>query len=350
MKRALASAGLMTVLVWASYAQENGSLPEFEAASVKPTTQPDPMAGMMSGGGIVRIQMGCSGGPGTGDPGRFTCTATNLHTLIARAWGMDSYQIAGPGTIDSERFDIAAKIPEGTTKEQFNLMLQKLLADRFHLAVHHEDREQAAYTLTVGKNGHKLETPKEGDTETAMEAMMKGRDGDGPAGQAMRTMMGGGGGSVSQGQVRQFSMQSGPGPGGRGRGGPIAVTMMNGSARMIGRRATMTDLTRQLSQQLGRPVLDQTGLTGEWNFSVEFSADSIGRGQMGSMMATMQAAAQAHAGGSGGAPGNAEPAEPSTAPTLPNALEKQLGLKLDARKAPADTIVVDKVEKVPTEN
>jgi uncharacterized protein (TIGR03435 family) len=348
MRRVMASAGLLAAMVWGMYGQESGNAPEFEAASVKPTSQPDPSA--MMGGGMVRIRMGCSGGPGTDDPGRFTCNAMNLHTLMTQAWGVDSYQITGPSTLDNERFDIAAKIPEGTTKEQFRFMLQKLLTDRFHLVMHHEQREQSVYLLNIGKNGHKLQTPKEGDTETAMEAMTKGRDGDGVNPEMMKRMTIGGGGPDS-GQIRMMVTNAGGSGGGGGRmGGHIATSMVNGQARMIGRRATMTDLVRQLSQQLDRPVLDQTGLAGEWNFTVDFAAESLGgRGGAG-MMVAMQAAAQMQGSTGGGGNVKTDASEPANAASLPNALDKQLGLKLESKKAPADTIVVDKLEKVPTEN
>jgi len=339
MKRAMFGAGLMACTVLAVYGQDAGNPQEFEAASIKPTTQPDPAAGIM-GGGMVRIRMGCTGGPGTDDPGRFDCAGVNLRMLMAQAWNVKNYQVAGPSTLDNERFDLVAKVPAGATRDQFRSMLQKLLADRFQMTTHHEDREYQVYGLSVAKSGHKLQVPKEGDTQTAMEAMMADRDG--AMGPAAREAMGGAAGPG----VRQMMMTTNA-RGGGGRGGHIATSMMNGRARMVGRRATMEDLVRSLSQQLDRPVVDQTGIEGEWNFSMEFSAEGLGNRDMAGMMAAVKARA-AMAGG-GGEPG-AEAVDPSTAPTLPNALEKQLGLKLDSRKAPADTIVVDKVEKVPTEN
>ncbi len=345
MKRAMASAGLFSILACGMYGQNGGTVPEFDAVSVKPTTQEIPSAGMMAGGGRFSFRMGCSGGPGTDDPGRYTCTAANLRMLVTQAWGIENYRVFGPSTLDSERFDIAAKIPEGATRDQFRLMLQKMIVDRFHMVLHHEDRELPVYSLTIAKNGHKLQAPKEGDTETAMEAMQKDRAGDGPN-PALRKMAEAGSGS----QTGQVMMMVGRNPTGRGRGGPIATMMSNGEAQMIGRRATMTDLTRQLSNQLDKPVVDETGLAGEWNFTLQFAADSIGGRGMGPMIGAMQSRVGGMSAGAGSPSGTSEATEPSAAPPLPNALEKQLGLKLESKKAPADTIVVDKLEKVPTEN
>src|SRR5439155_11317218 len=71
-------------------------------------------------------------------------------------YGVKGYQIAGPSWLDSERYDIAAKIPKGATKEQFMLMLQSLLAERFKLTLHREKKDLPMYALVVGKNGPKM--------------------------------------------------------------------------------------------------------------------------------------------------------------------------------------------------
>ena len=79
------------------------------------------------------MMFGCRGGPGTADPGRLTCTNANLGMLMMRAYGVQSYQITSPDWFNSERFDITAKVADGATKEQLNLMLQNLLAERFQV-------------------------------------------------------------------------------------------------------------------------------------------------------------------------------------------------------------------------
>jgi len=115
--------------------------PQFEAASVK-----------ASAGSGTDIR----GGPGTADPGLFTCHNFPLSALIARAYDLQSYQLAGPAWLDQARFDVTARVPAGAMAEQFRLMLQDLLARRFHLATHEERREMRVWELTVGAGGAKL--------------------------------------------------------------------------------------------------------------------------------------------------------------------------------------------------
>src|SRR5581483_9473134 len=109
--------------------------PAFEAASVKPS-------------GPKSIRM-FEGGPGTRDPGRITWSRATLHDVIYDAFHLqDGEQISGPDWIASEPYDITAKIPAGATKEQFRLMLQGLLAERFHMVLHHQSKEFPVYFLT----------------------------------------------------------------------------------------------------------------------------------------------------------------------------------------------------------
>ena len=313
------------------WAQTPDKLPEFEAASVKPTGQPSQM---IAPGGRVQIRFGCSGGPGTDDPGRYSCTGMNLRSYITQAYGVRGYEISGPDTLDSLRFDVEAKIPQGTTPHQFKQMLQRLLADRFHLATHQEKRELPVYALIVSKDGHKMQPAKEGDTETAADAIAKDRDGD-RATRPPSPMPGG------EERVMRQMVMIGAGPKGRGSS-HIAMSMVNGRTMLYGRSATIADLTGFLSGQLNRPVIDHTELNGAWNFTIEFELDDSVRNNMGAMMA------QAHAAAGVSMP--AESAEPSGAPSVFTAFQKQLGLKLEPRKEPADIVVVDRFEKTPTDN
>ena len=77
--------------------------------------------------------------------------------------------------MDSERFDVRAKVPPDTTPDQVNLMLQKLIADRFRMTIHRETKELPIYALVLGKNGHKLKTPNPDDKEPPIDAVMAGR-------------------------------------------------------------------------------------------------------------------------------------------------------------------------------
>src|ERR1035438_3438389 len=146
MQRAILAASLIIFTSCAAFGQDAAESPTFEVASVKPA-EPQAM-GMMS------IMM--RGGPGSPDPGQITYSGVSLKNVLMNAYGVKGYQINGPKWLDSERFDIAAKIPMGATKEQFKLMLQNLLAERFKLTLHHETKELPMYALVVGTGGSKL--------------------------------------------------------------------------------------------------------------------------------------------------------------------------------------------------
>src|SRR5262249_35474419 len=120
--------------------------PTFEVASIKPAP---PMTG-----GIMR--MGSTGGPETKDPTRFSCENCTLSMLLLQAYDIKPYQLNAPGWMNSERFEISAKVPPGATKEQFRQMIQNLLAQRFNVKIHKESKESQTYDLTVNKGGPKF--------------------------------------------------------------------------------------------------------------------------------------------------------------------------------------------------
>jgi uncharacterized protein (TIGR03435 family) len=125
----------------------------------------------------IQEQMRMSGGPGTKDPGRITYNGVTLKMLLKRAYDISPDQISGPDWLDSERYDIVAKVPPGTTPEQFRLMLQNLLAERFELRQHRETKTLPVYLLTVANNGPKLEPtetlPEYKDDEESKAASQK---------------------------------------------------------------------------------------------------------------------------------------------------------------------------------
>jgi uncharacterized protein (TIGR03435 family) len=130
---------MLAVLVCAGVAAGQS----FEVASVKPsTTGPK--------GPPVH------GGPGSTDPGTVTLTFIDLSRLIAMAYGINPYQMVGPDWLSSSHFDIAAKLAPGTTVQQYRLMLQNLLADRFKMTFHRDQKEGRVFDLVVAKNGAKL--------------------------------------------------------------------------------------------------------------------------------------------------------------------------------------------------
>ena len=134
-------------LVYSIHAQSTTSL-EFEVASIKPSPPPD---------GQGRT-VGCIGGPGNGDPGLLTCRNMNLANLVSMAYKLSYYQLSAPDWMKDPfaMFDLNARVPEGATRNELNVMMQNLLADRFKLVVHRESREIQQYDLVVAKNGPKF--------------------------------------------------------------------------------------------------------------------------------------------------------------------------------------------------
>jgi uncharacterized protein (TIGR03435 family) len=133
MIRAVAGTSLLIAMAGGLFAQTDASAPAFEVASVK-VSAPMPA-------GAFRINMG--GGPGSTDPGRVTYQGVTLKGLIARAYGVKEYQVEGPQWLDCERYDVIATIPQGADKAQVGLMMQRLLAERFALTLHHESKPMA---------------------------------------------------------------------------------------------------------------------------------------------------------------------------------------------------------------
>jgi uncharacterized protein (TIGR03435 family) len=233
----------LLALTLAAAAQSNaqpGKL-EFEVASVKP-------AALQEGG---RGFVGRQGGPGTADPSRVTYTNYPLKGLITTAFDLKTYQVTGAGWLDTERFDIVAKIPEGATKEQVNVMLQNLLVDRFKLTLHHVTKEFPLYELVVGKNGPKLKASAEDPSGADGPGTGPGRGGPPP--------MGKDGFPVLPPGRRGMIMMS--------TGGPL---------RIAANVQSMNDLSNMLGNQIGSPVIDKTGLTGTYDFTLEFVPDRAG--------------------------------------------------------------------------
>jgi uncharacterized protein (TIGR03435 family) len=276
----------------------------FEVASVKPTApSPD---------GRVRIMM--RGGPGTSDPGQVTYQGRSLKDLISSAYRVKSFQVSGPGWLDTERFDIVAKVPEGTTKEQFSVMLQNLLVERFKLAVHRETKDFPLYELTIAKGGPKLKPSTEDPSAAA------GPPPPGPP-------------PLGKDGFPQLPA---------GRPGLMMNALPDGDRRVMAMVQPVSVLADMLSNLMDSPVIDKTGLTGKFDFTLEFVAEpEIGAGPLGAVPAPQP---------------NADPGQPASlgAPDEPaglfTAVQEQLGLKLERKKGPLDVWVVDRAEKVPAEN
>jgi uncharacterized protein (TIGR03435 family) len=207
-----------------------------------------------------------------------TAVYTTVSDLIVFAYGVHVGQISGaPAWVESDNFDITGK-PEGggqPNPNQFKTMLQKLLADRFQLTVHRDKKQLTVYALTVGKNGPKL---------TRSEAAS-----------------------------------------------PIPNLIFRAGNWPV-QNATMEEFAGVMQAHLDRPVVDQTGLKGRFDFQLQWTPDET---------------PSASPGGPGEPPKPPERAD--SLPDLFTAIQQQLGLKLESTKAQVDILVIDKVEK-PSEN
>ena len=305
---------------------------EFEVATIKSWSPPSPQPGMRMG-----IRIGSRGGPGTNDPGQISWEGMTLKNLLTTAYNLKAYQVKGPDWLDTERFSIVAKVPAGATKEQVPIMLQKLLVERFQIKFHHEAPEVPVYELVVGKGGPKLkESPPVPDPP---KDAPKSADAPPPP--------------------PPFPPKMGPDgcpvrpPG--ARGGSVFM-MMPGRFRMCATQMRVDELANTLTNQLNRPVIDKTGLTAKYDFSLEFLPEGGGgmmpmiNGMPGGGGGMVASASQAGPPPGGGPGGRMEDPNQEPAPPLAAALQSQLGLKLEAKRAPADMLVIDSMEKTPTEN
>ena len=216
-----------------------------------------------------------------GQPGResiefgaasLTMRNVRLTACIRWAYGVQDFQIAGPGWLNDVWFDIFAKPANEAKVAELREMLQTLLADRFKLAVHRDAKEMTTFILTVGKNGHKMQ-PAEAE------------------------------------------------------GSPSFQT---GKLSLTGQGATVGQLTEFLSRELREPLIDRTGLTGRFNYFLDiepYFTEEMRR-----------------SGGPDGGP------PPEATSIIATAVQAQLGLKLESKKAPVEMIVVDHMEKTPAEN
>jgi uncharacterized protein (TIGR03435 family) len=267
---------------------------------------------------------GNSGGPGTTDPGRIHLCCVGMFSLLMRAYDVQIDQISGPSWIMDNMgpnlYQVDATMPAQTTKAQFQLMMQSLLAERFHLTVHRETRSFPGYELVVAKDGPKLKESKPDPNATIPDSQQppkRGADGTFilPIGPQMLT-------SLGRGMIRVQAQEKSIGDLVKGMGSMIAQSL----------GADPTDFASRKAR-----VIDKTGLTGKYDFTLEFSCEGCrGLGSNLPLFGSDSTSASEPLGG---------------LPTLFAALEKQLGLRLEKTPAIAlDVIVIDRVDKVPTEN
>jgi uncharacterized protein (TIGR03435 family) len=314
MREALLSASIAILACLPAFGQTAANL-TFDVASVKPAAPPPQPGGGRSGGVFV----GRRGGPGTADPGQITWNNATLKNLLTAAYDVKPFQVSGPAWLDTERYDIVAKVPAGATQEQVNVMWQNLLAERFGVVVHHESKEFQVEELTVAKGGSKLKETTV-DPNAAPPAPPTGQP------QFIKTDKNGFPDLQAPGMIMMINA---------GSAGP--------AGHMVGKAQTLAQLATLLGNQLNRPVVDKTGLTGKYDFMIEYTPDL--NGLPGLPPPPPPPGGQA---GPAPAPGDNNASEPGS--NLAAAIQQQLGLKLVGGKAKLDVVVVDKAEKAPTEN
>jgi uncharacterized protein (TIGR03435 family) len=298
----------------------------FEVASIKSAGTLD--IGKMQAGKMPRIGMKVDGA--LCDIGSFT-----LKDLIRTAYEVKDYQIIAPDSIGnpmtSERFNIQATMPEGTTEKQVPQMLRALLADRFKLVVHTETKDHSVYALIVAKGGPKLkEAEPDPPASTDADPLPEPKKGEMVMGQG-------------KDQVRVTgSMENGKGV--TVKGGPMGqmrMSMADGRMHMEADKMSMAMMTETITRFVDRPVVDMTELKGNYHIALDLSMDDMKNAAKAAGMAAMMGPGEA-------ARQSAEASEPSGSSIFMSM--QQMGLKLEPRKAPMMVIVVDHLEKSPTEN
>jgi len=298
-----------------AFSQTVNRAPSFEAASVRIAGPRQPGPG------------GPSGGPGTNDPTRFTYAYVNLQTLLTLAYGVRTDQISAPDWIKDSSdgrtlYTVTAVVPPNTSKDRFNVMLQNLLAERFHLALHHSTKEFPGYELRVAEGGPKLKPYVPADSAANSSDSGRAKEdgfprlGPGPNSTVAFSMPTGGGWAMLRARYRMPMSQFVVGLGG----------------------AVNESMGLEMGATMPR-VADKTGLTGVYEFTLGFAGMLIMPGLTPPPSGAADSATHAAS----------DPGE--IGPSLFNALETQLGLKLvKTKNVSVDILVIDHAEKVPAEN
>jgi uncharacterized protein (TIGR03435 family) len=297
----------------------------FDVASVRPSPAPDQTT-MIAG-----LQAGRLPNWVRADGTRATFHYESLKELIAYAYKLRTYEISGPEWLVTDRFDIEARLPDGATKDDVPEMLQALLAERFNLTSHREMQEQPVLGLVVAKSGPKLKESSakpvafdESESLKPDESKM-----DSPDGPIHLMKNADGSTTYNMGARGSFTLKL--------DGETRSMHMQADTITMKGFVMMMTTL----GAGQGRQIVDMTGLTGMYQAAVNFS--------MMDLMSSLSAQGIELPRRPGGGSSSTEATDPEGGATVSAALEK-LGLKLEKSRAKVDRLVVDHVEKSPTDN
>src|SRR5665213_2344722 len=267
--------------------------PQFEVASVKPSPQGAPE--QMSIGVHV-------------DGARVSCSYLSLRDYIRMAYRVKDYQIVAPEWVGTERYEIAATLPPGGTREQVPDMIRILLADRFQLKAHQEKKDFPAYALVVDKGGLKIrESPLDTDADGLKKDPVN---------------------VTASGSRNGVSLNLGHGS---------FFTFADN--KLEAKKLTMTSLAETMARFVDRPIVDMTGLTGTYDLVLNFTEDDYRAMLIRSALdAGVMLPPQAR-----------QAMEAASGDSLFTAIQTA-GLKLERRKEPLDVMVIDRAEKIPSEN
>jgi uncharacterized protein (TIGR03435 family) len=207
-----------------------------------------------------------------------------LRAILLDAFLAKDYELSGPSWIDSDRFDIEAKLPRGSTKSDASVMMQTLLRERFHLKFHRATTPIPGFEIKVDGSGIKLKESKFKEASST----------DAPLPRQMAGLNSPGFREAQHGSVFRIS----------------AV------------RQSIGELARLLERQMNRPVVDSTGLTAEYDFSLLYSIEELSQSD----------------------------ARGADAPFVATVLHNQLGLRLQKTKVERQTVVIDALDRIPTAN
>ena len=308
--------------------------PSFEVATIKPA-QPMDQAKMLAalrGGG--KMPFGADIGSG-----RAEYRYLDLKTLLSYAYGVKPYQITGPDWMATTRFDIVAKMPQGSTKDDAPKMLQSLLEDRFNLMAHRASVEHSVLALVIGKGGPKLKASTNKPVAIDESAPLKPGEMkmDGPEGPVRATVdLSTGNSVVDMGLKGKMSYKLNPAT--QSMHIDFTMTTMPGFADM------MTQLMTLIGGAAGgRQIVDMTGIKGNYDASLEISLAEI-------IALARAAGANIPMPAPGGAGAIQIAPDPGGGGSSVADAVQSMGLKLESRKAMVDQFIVDYVEKMPSEN
>jgi uncharacterized protein (TIGR03435 family) len=254
--------GLFALALHDCHCQDVGKAQAFEVASITPC-QPGTPEPPGEHAGMVQFTY-----PG----GRFTAQATTVKFLLEWAYGiLPAQHSGGPAWMENDRYDIVAKAPGNATDPEMKVMAQNLLAERFKLKFHRETNEIPVVVISLGKSAPKLFPAKEGETHAIRIVPQKGED------------------------------------------------QKTNSFHVVATRFSLAQLNEVFARQLGRVIVDETGLTGDYDFTLDLTPDES----------------------------RPSPLDPSH---ILSAMREQLGLTVKSQKGPVEMLMIDSVEKVAAGN